>query len=379
LALFTFAIGVHGAFPYERLGDRLMAALSGEYIVRADSVSRGWLPGRFSLHGVRMSTRTAEPVTLRFDRVDLAVDLGALLDDRIDLELETSGPSGRVEGRIHESGADAVLDLEVSEAPLAFLSIGAPMKGDAALSVRLTLPRGSLAAARGQLAVRCEECTTVRPRIWLGRASGQLTVKNGVACITAFEAESTDGQLTVEGGLRLGADLGAIDAELLARFRLSDAFRAASPGNRDLEAQIAGPARLADGRIAYAAKGRLGALTWTASPGAPARVDCAAIGIASPAGPVGVAAAPGMLGQPGPRPSPGTAPTPPVAEAGSPAAEAGTMQTLGLPRSLPFPDRAAAPPARAAPPTVEPEVPIAPESVPDRVPEDPPPSVPLEF
>ena len=132
LSVVTFVVGVQRVFPYARLRDRMVSALSVDHEVTIERLARGWLPGRFTMHGVRVKTRAGAVVT--FDRVDAHVGITTLLDDsEIDLELD---------------------------------------------------------AARGRLDA-CDGCAA-RP-VLVGPVAGRLLIRNGVACMAELRATSRGG------------------------------------------------------------------------------------------------------------------------------------------------------------------------------------------
>jgi type II secretion system protein N len=271
LGLVTFAAGVQLAFPYPRLQERLVAALAA-YEIRVDRLTRGWRPGRFALHGVRVATRRPAPVALTFDRVDLDVEIGALLDGHLEMTVDATGPHGRVEGSIDERPDGIAVDLALTDVPPRLLVGSIALVGSPALHIRMILPGGRMATSRGAIEVACDDCAIASPRVQLGSVRGRLAVTDGVACISELRARSADGELELAGGVRFGDDLAGAQAEMIAHVRL-----AAPPA--DSPAWAAAP-KLADGRAVFAARGRPGTQVWAPAAHADARADCAAIGSA---------------------------------------------------------------------------------------------------
>ena len=257
LSICTFVIGVQLVFPYARVVERVSAAVAAEHVVRIDRLERGWLPGRFTLHGVHVATRAPEPFELTFDRIEVDLELGALLAGRIESRVDARGDSGRLRGRVGEGRAGGVeLDLVATELPLARLA-GTPIDGDPELRLRLSLASSVLSAARGEIQVACQDCTIgSHPRVQLGPIAGRAVVSDGVVCLAPLRARSGDGAFLLEGGVRLSDDIAGTRADLLAAFEPSAAFRAASPAHRDLAAGFGD----------RAARGPLAELRWAAEP-----------------------------------------------------------------------------------------------------------------
>jgi type II secretion system protein N len=328
----TFVIGVQLVFPYARVVDRVVGALSADHDVRIDRLERGWLPGRFTLRGVHITTRGGEPFALTFDRIDVDLELRALLTGRIASRVDARGEHGRLRGRADEGSAGVDVDLVATDLPLARLTGGTPLAGEPELRLRLHLESGALSAVRGEVDIACDDCVLdSQTRVRLGRVAGRAAVSEGIACLAPLRGRSDDGVFTLQGGVRLSDDIAGTRADLLAGFEPSAAFRAAA-GHRDL---VAG---LQQGRIARAARGRIASLRWTAT--AQAAADpCARIRQPEPAAPT-VAAAPSPArvaaapAEPEPPPEPPepapaplepeiplAAPPPPAAQAGEPAPE----------------------------------------------------------
>ena len=313
----TFVIGVQLVFPYARIVDRVVGALSADHDVRIDRLERGWLPGRFTLHGVHIATRGSEPFALTFDRIDVDLELRALLAGRIASRVDARGEHGRLRGRADQGTAGVDVDLVATYLPLARLTGGTRVAGEPELRLRLHLESGALSAVRGEVDIACDDCVLdSQPRVRLGRIAGRAAVSDGIACLAPLRGRSDDGAFTLQGGVRLSDDIAGTRADLLAGFEPSATFRAAAASG-DLAAG------LEQGRITRAGRGRIASLRWTATPQADAD-PCA------------------RLDQPDPAPQP----VPPVAAAPSPARVAAAPAE---------PE----PPPEPAPPALEPEIPLA--------------------
>jgi type II secretion system protein N len=327
-------IGVQLVFPYARVVERVVAAVSADHDVRIDSVERGWLPGRFTLRGVHVATRGGEPFALTFDRIDVDLSLRELLAGRIASRVDARGQSGRLRGRADENKGGADVDLVATELPLGRFTGGARLTGQPQLRLRLRLESAALSEARGEIDIACHDCVLEsQPRLRLGTSAGRAVLSHGVACLAPLRARSDDGMFTLQGGVRLSDDIAGTRADLVAVFEPSAAFGAAA-AHRDL---VAG---LEEGRIARAARGRLADLRWAAQQEARATADpCALLRRPEPqtAPPVALAARPGMTAAPAeaappaepepPAPAPLEPeipldmPPPPAAQAGEPAPE----------------------------------------------------------
>jgi type II secretion system protein N len=392
LSLVVFVMTVHLYFPYERVKDRLAAALASEYDVSIESVSPGLFPGRLRIKGVTLTTRPTsdgvKPVTLLIDHVDVNIGLLALLGKKVSIGIDAVLGDGEVTGRVERSDEEVVVDLHTKDLPLdsipgvAVLTGGAPINGGLEADFSLRLPGGKWAAADGRIEVACGDCTIgdgvtkVRPvvpgqtnaftgegftlpRIKLGQVTGKVVITKGIACIETFHTKSAHGELSVEGGLKMSDPFAQSQVQLYTRVQLSDAFRKESPRNLDFDNLFFGGAKQPDGWASYQARTSISLLRWlVAKVPPPPMKECAGVA-APPTAPAAGQPPTAAIPPPPPRPTmaapigapPGptpTTPAPPVATPG--VAERGAETEPWHPPEV----DAQAPPPPAAPP-VEPQ------------------------
>lgn len=151
LALVVFVLALQATFPYERVKDRAIEALSGSYDVSIGGVERGWKPGRVYFKAVTLRTRPTKPeeTVSTFFIEKLEVDLGilAVLGMNLSVDLDAKIGAGHIKGNItlpKFGKAGVKLDLEGSDLPGANLPlrsvIGLPMTGKLDFAVALDLP-----------------------------------------------------------------------------------------------------------------------------------------------------------------------------------------------------------------------------------------------
>jgi type II secretion system protein N len=286
---------VHFTFPYHRVRERLVEALSKEFDVAIQDIRPGWLPGRVTVEGLSLTTRPRrddeKPRTLVIERVDLALGVLALLGKKLSIDVDATLGGGRLVGNVQQSSAGVDADLRTEDVSLESvpgldaITGGAPIVGPFAASLKLNLPKGKWAAASGALQASCSGCTIgdgvtkVRPpnpgqqnaftsegmtlpRIRLGEFTGRIQINKGVACIERFQARGGDIELTLDGGVKLADPFKEAQAMLLARLKTSEEFRKASVRNAALFAGV----RDAEGFVAYVARNApLLALRWQES------------------------------------------------------------------------------------------------------------------
>jgi type II secretion system protein N len=284
LALITFVTAVFYSFPYERLKDKLIAALSSKYEVSIADARPTLIPGGMVLERVSLTPRPdpgddeepgeEKPVPLVFDRVELDVGLLALLTGRVHMDVEAEVGGGSIDGTIKYSKAGIDVELETEELPLGNLpgikgAIGLPMAGGLNAEVQLKLTRMKWAEADGYMTMSCPRCTigdgrskikprmtkqaklrrtsvfaaegiTV-PRLDLGDLTAEVEIKKGVGKIKKFAGKSPDGEVKMEGELRFADPFRRTMFPVCLKFKLSEALKKREPrfGNIDMLMPVA--------------------------------------------------------------------------------------------------------------------------------------------
>ena len=425
LALVVFVFALHFTFPYDRVRDLVIEQLSGQYEVGIAEVGPGIFPGRFTIKGLTLTTRPAsdseKPKTLVIDRIDVSVGILALIGKAVSVDFDATLGEGRVVGNVESSARGLSIDAETHDVSLesvpgiSVLTFGAPIKGPIVAKVKLLVPQMKWAQANGNIDIGCADCTIgdgvtkarlppppgqtvpseglTLPKIKLGELTAKVQITNGIACIVRIDAHSSEGELTLEGGVKLTDPPKDSQAQLYARIKLTDEFRNESARNDAIVASL-GP-RGDDGFTAYQARTSISALRWlTARTPPPPMRECA--GVAQPAAaprpaaarptapsvPVPVAqpapasankpAAPTVTGPVPPPPAEGTPPAAPAPAAPAPAAADQAPATA--PVAPPAPGTTPEPGAVVAP-VPAPEGAVPPPAAPPPEANPPPPAV----
>jgi type II secretion system protein N len=272
LGLVSFVYALHLTFPYDRVKDKGVEALSSRYEVTVGGVERGWLPGDFSLTSVQLRTRPSKPgevpKLIAIDRLDVDVRLFASLFSAaavVDLDARI-GP-GHITGTIELGGGRTKLALDsrslpLSEVPGLSSVVGLPMAGNGTVTARLDLPGGDWRRASARFVVDCPTCTIggdgvkIKPRTmtgakaaWVGegievprmfidRLQAELVIENGKFAMKRWTAVSPDGDLIVELSGTVERTLSASKIETgCIQFRGTDALAQREPkfhGSLDL-------------------------------------------------------------------------------------------------------------------------------------------------
>jgi len=166
--LIAFVYAFHLTFPYDRLKDKGVEALSSSYDVSVGGVERGWLPGDFSLTRVQLRTRPEKagdvPKVIFIDRLDVDIGVLSVITGGVDVEIDAEMGPGRISGEITLAKGRLHADLSSRNLPLSDVPglagiIGMPMGGRGNVTARLDLPKNDWSLATGRLAITCPGCT----------------------------------------------------------------------------------------------------------------------------------------------------------------------------------------------------------------------------
>jgi type II secretion system protein N len=271
LGLVTFVFAFQLAFPFGRVKQRLIDAMSDKYDVTIGDVERGFIPGRMYVKALTIRTRPAkaDDVATTFYVEQLEVDLGilALLRGTIAIKLDAKIGPGHIKGAIALSKSNTSIDLTGDDLPSANLpvreAVGLPMSGKLRFSFTLELPNDkskagkvgpNWAKAEGALELACPSGCVIgdgksKLKTQLKNARQQamaeggiefgkvnidtlfanVEIKNGKLDVTKFETKSGDGELHVDFDATLNQDILQSVVTGCLRFRGSDALTKREP------------------------------------------------------------------------------------------------------------------------------------------------------
>jgi len=247
IALVVFVFALQMTFPYDRVKDKIIDALSEKYDVTIGDVERGIVPGRLYFKSFMLRTRAEKPedVTAFFiERLEVDLGLVALIRGAASVNIDAKIGAGHLTGNITISKGDTKVDLDGSNLPSASLPmkevLGLPMSGKLDLGVELELPNNANKAgkvgpdwtkAEGHFELACASGCTVgdgksKLKLKAKNASGQAFAKDGVEFgtvrvdtlaakveikggkldVTKFELKSPDGEVHVDFSVTLAQD-----------------------------------------------------------------------------------------------------------------------------------------------------------------------------
>jgi type II secretion system protein N len=266
VAVVTFVFTFQLSFPFGRVKEKIVDALSEKYEVTIGDVDGGIMPGRVYLKAVSLRTRptTADEVANTFyvEQLELDIGLFALLRGTAAVDLDAKIGPGHIKGSIVLAKSATSIDLVGSDLPSASLpvreALGLPMSGKLRFALDLELPNDKSKAgkigpnwlkAEGHAELACPSGCTVgdgktklRPKLKNQRnqafAEGgidfgkvnidslfaRVEIKNGKVDVTKFDTKSSDGELHVDFEMVLNQDMNQSAVTGCLRFRGSDAL-----------------------------------------------------------------------------------------------------------------------------------------------------------
>ncbi|HEX5063794.1 MAG TPA: type II secretion system protein GspN [Kofleriaceae bacterium] len=271
-AIIVFVFALQLTFPYNRVKDKVIEAMSEKYDVTISSVERGWMPGRVYFHGFSIRTRQTKPdETINQFYIDtLEVDVGilALLGGNISVDFDAKIGDRKI-GFGHLSGnlqiasfgkGSITASVEGDSLPGDALpmraALGLPMTGklDFDINTHLPVEKSKLGKtsinwqkATGSLTLKCpNSCTfgdgktklkpllkNTRNQVMVGEGIdfgkvtmdtllAKATMKGGKLVLDKFDTTSKDGVLKIEYMMTLEKNFDESMVAGCLRFKGSD-------------------------------------------------------------------------------------------------------------------------------------------------------------
>lgn len=283
VALVAFAFFLQWTFPYDRVRDRVIDALSEKYNVTIGSVKRGILPGNVSFHKVALEARATKagevPRVIFIDSIDLGVGVFAAAMGNVALSFDVDLAGGMIDGELHMSKSEVAITATGRGVPMANVpgledAVGLPVGGKLNLDVDLTLPyttKGKRAVdvpkIGGKISLSCAVgCTVgdgvarvkpgagtssrnaafaadgiVVPQLSIGTFAMELVFAKGHAKIAKFDLVSPDGDADVVLDVALSQVFGDSEVEGCIKFKLSQELKAREEKFGNIQAFIGTP------------------------------------------------------------------------------------------------------------------------------------------
>ena len=271
-ALIVFVFALQMTFPYDRVKEKAIEAMSEKYDVTIGKVERGWMPGRVYFKAVNIRPRPTKPdetvTPFYIDELEVDVGILSLIGGTISVDLDARIGDrkvgfGNLVGtlKIEKFGRGSITaDFDGNSLPGDALPmrqfIGLPMTGKLQFSVNIHLPvekskMGRTAInwqkMRGGLSLACpSSCTfgdgktklkpllkNTRNQVMVGEGIdfgkvtmdtmvAKVTIKGGKLTLDKMDATSKDGQLKVDYMMTLEKEFGESMVAGCLRFKGSD-------------------------------------------------------------------------------------------------------------------------------------------------------------
>jgi len=249
--LVMFIVFFYVFFPYHRVKDQVVA-MAAQQNVDVEIGSAGPIFGvGIGFHDILVASRPTDgskPTRLRIDDARVSISPFARLMGEEAYSLSAGALGGEMDVDWEASKARSRLVVKTEEISMAELpgvkeAINLPLGGKLGLAIDLTMPGQKAGAADGAIRWTCAACVVgdgkaklkvagnpmlaeglSLPRLKLGDFTGRIAFEKGVGKLQGVQAKSADGELYVEGEVRLADPLPYSQVDLYIRFKLSDAL-----------------------------------------------------------------------------------------------------------------------------------------------------------
>lgn len=240
LGVVTFIFAFQLTFPFDRVKDKVIEALSEKYEVTIGDIERGIIPGRMYFKAVSLRTRPTKVggvvTTFYIERLEIDLGLFALLHGTVAIKLDAKIGPGHIKGHVALSKDATSIDIVGEDLPSASLPtrevLGLPMSGKVRFAFDLELPNEKTKAgkvgpnwtkAEGSGELACPSGCVVGDgktklkmdlknqrnnafaeggidfgKVNIDTLLANVEIKNGKLDVTKFETKSADGELHVD-------------------------------------------------------------------------------------------------------------------------------------------------------------------------------------
>ncbi len=290
--LVVFLVAFMMAFPYDRVKDQLVALAAAQNLDMEVGSTGPTLGIGVVMKDITLRTRPEAGKKGSLISVERArIDVSPLAQIRGELayNLDVLALDGRIEASEHAEKTRSRTRLGTREISLAQFpgvkeAINLPLAGRLDMTLDLTKPNHRNGEASGSLDWSCAGCAIGDgkeklkiasnpllaegmsfPRMSLGDFAGKVTFQKGVGRLQGVHSRSPDGELFVEGEIRLADPVGYSYLDLYVRFKLSEALLKRADKLQILLQLAEGMGKRSDGFYGFRLTGsfaRLNSLQW---------------------------------------------------------------------------------------------------------------------
>jgi type II secretion system protein N len=290
--LAVFAVAFVFSFPFERIKDLAVAYAAAQNLdVEIGGAGPTWGLG-VAFSEVKVQTRPADgkkPSRFLVESASVRVSPLAQLLGRFAFSVDAETMGGEIDADIDSSRAKGIVKIETRKISMAELpgvreAINLPLAGSLDLLVDMTFPQNKNAESGGAVSWKCAACALgdgkeklkvagnpllaegiSLPRIRLGDFRGRITFEKGLGKLQAVQAKSPDGELMIEGEVRLADPVRFSSLDLYVRFKMSDALLKSSDKLKLLLQFAESAGKRPDGHFGFRLTGtmaKLGPMQW---------------------------------------------------------------------------------------------------------------------
>lgn len=303
---FALLLFAYLTFPYNRLGDRIVAEFNARQTgpkpmrLKLGDMSSYWLNG-VEAENITLTSpgepdeqgRPGKPKVMKIDSAHASVSLLRLLIGSLRVSFGATAFGGELSGSSANSDEGRQLeveleDLDLGQAPLFADLVGLPLSGKLSGTIDLLMPEEKLSKADGKLNLKVVGLaagdgkakirdTIALPRLEAGDLTLDAEVKTGNMKLTNISANGPDLKLDSEGTLRLRDVFDTSVLNLNLTFKFQDRYTNKSditkslfgsgsmPGLFDLDPKMK-HAKRPDGSYGWRASGSLAHLNFMPAP-----------------------------------------------------------------------------------------------------------------
>ncbi len=249
--LLVFVIAFYLSFPFERVRDQIIALCAERNIdLEVGSVGPTFGVG-MAFGDIRLKTRPTDggkPTQLQIDKAKVTLSPLAQLGGETAINVSVAALGGQTDVDWQSSKARGEVHIRAEDIAMANLPgvkevINLPLGGVLGLSVDVTTPNNRTSESAGSVNWKCAACSIgdgreklkiagnpllsegiSLPKMRLGDFVGRIAIEKGVGRFQGVQAKSPDGEILIEGEIRLADPLINSYLDMYVRFRLSDAL-----------------------------------------------------------------------------------------------------------------------------------------------------------
>jgi type II secretion system protein N len=288
----VFAIAVVFSFPFDRIKDLAVAWASTQNLDLEIGAAGPTFGAGVSLSDIRLQTRPTDgkkPARILIPAATVTLSPFAKVLGRTAVSISAEALGGEIDADIDTAKARGLVKIKTRQIAMAELpgvreAVNLPLGGNLDLTVDMAFPQNKNAEAAGSFSWKCAGCVVgdgkeklkvpgspllaegiTLPRIRLGDFVGKVSFEKGHGKLQAVQAKSPDGELYLEGEIRLADPVKYSSVDLYVRFKFSEALLKSSDKLKLILQFAESAGKRPDGTFGFRMQGslsNLGSVQW---------------------------------------------------------------------------------------------------------------------